>query len=304
MNPPPQENLKFDVDRELFPFESRFFDARCGARVHYIDEGQGPVVLMLHGNPTWSFLYRKMISAMSGHFRCVALDYPGFGLSTAPDGYDFLPRTHAEIVAEFVEKLDLKAYILVVQDWGGPIGLSVAARDPNRVRGLVIGNTWAWPLAGNRRFEVFSWLMGGPIGRFMARAFNGVWWFFMKEGFVVRPGEREMAMYRAPFEEKTNRIQTAIFPRQLVKAREFEAEVEAGLSRLASKEVLLLWGTEDFAFRDPELNRFKNLFENHEHQPLHASHFWQDEQGVAAASHVMDWAARRGWIRGTPSQEN
>ncbi|MDH3725909.1 MAG: alpha/beta fold hydrolase [Myxococcales bacterium] len=96
---------------------------------------------MLHGNPTWSFLYRKMISAMSGHFRCVALDYPGFGLSTAPDEYDFLPRTHAEIVAEFVEKLDFKAYILVAQDWGGPIGLSVAARYPDRVRGLVIGNT-------------------------------------------------------------------------------------------------------------------------------------------------------------------
>ena len=288
-----QKDLKFDVDRALFPFESKFVDSRGGASIHYVDEGQGPVVLMLHGNPTWSFLYRKMIARMSAHFRCVAVDYPGFGLSTAPDGYDFLPSTHADVVNEFVEALDLTNFIVVMQDWGGPIGLAVAERHPNRVRGLVIGNTWGWPLAGNLEMEAFSWLMGGPIGRTMARTFNGVWWFFMKKGFVERPSKTEMAMYRAPFLDRANRIQTAIFPRQLVKAQAFEAEVEAGLSKLSSKEVLFLWGTEDFAFKQPELKRFMTHFPNHEHHPLHASHFWQDDQGEVAADYIIDWAKRR-----------
>jgi haloalkane dehalogenase len=291
-----REDLKFDVDRALFPFESKFVDSRGGARIHYVDEGQGPVVLMLHGNPTWSFLYRKMIARMSAHFRCVAVDYPGFGLSTAPDGYDFLPSTHANVVSEFVEALDLADFIVVMQDWGGPIGLAVAERHPKRVRGLVIGNTWGWPLAGELRMEAFSWLMGGPIGRTMARTFNGVWRYFMKEGFVEQPSEPEMAMYRAPFLDRANRIQTAIFPRQLVKAQAFEAEVEAGLNKLSSKEVLFLWGTEDFAFRKPELERFMTYFPNHEHHALHASHFWQDDQGEVAADHILDWAKRQGWI--------
>lgn len=288
--------MKFEIDRELYPFESRFLETEIGAKVHYVDEGRGPVVLMLHGNPTWSFLYRKMIARMSTRFRCVALDFPGFGLSTAPEGYDFLPASHSEVLVEFVEKLDLNDFVVIMQDWGGPIGLSVAERFPDRVRGLVIGNTWGWPLKGDRRIEMFSWLMGGPIGRAMARSFNGVWRFFMKDGFVSRPSDRDLAMYKAPFQDRANRIQTAIFPRQLVKAYEFEAAVEARLKSLAEKPVLFLWGTKDFAFRDAELERFKGHFPNHVHHPLEASHFWQDEQGEAASAYILDWAQERGWI--------
>jgi pimeloyl-ACP methyl ester carboxylesterase len=94
----------------------------------------------------------------------------------------------------------------------------VASQDPDRVRGIVIGNTWAWPLRGARRYEVFSWIMGGPVGRFLAWAVNFVWWFFMKEGFVHRPTKQEMDMYRAPFLDRRNRRQTSIFPRQLVQS--------------------------------------------------------------------------------------
>ena len=78
------------VSPELFPYESRFLDLE-GCRLHYIDEGEGPVLLLLHGNPTWSFLYRRMVARLRDRFRCVALDYPGFGLSSAPPGYGFTP---------------------------------------------------------------------------------------------------------------------------------------------------------------------------------------------------------------------
>jgi len=281
--------MKFEVDKELFPFENHFLKTDTGTEVHYVDEGQGVVVLMLHGNPTWSFLYRKMIMNMKENYRCIAPDYPGFGLSNAPTGYDFLPNSHARVIFEFVEKLKLNNFILVMQDWGGPIGLLLAEKFPERVRGMVIGNTWAWPLKGNLRFAGFSWLMGGPIGRWMACSFNGVWRVFMKEGFVKQPSKQEMAMYEAPFRDKANRIQTSIFPRQLVKAYEFEKKVESGLQILREKPVLFLWGNKDFAFRQPELERFKSYFPNHSYKPLEASHFWQDEQGEIASVYMNDW---------------
>src|SRR5207302_280108 len=124
--------------------------------VHYVDEGQGPVVLMLHGNPSWSFLYRKIIRELSTNHRCIAVDYPGFGLSTARAGYGFTPREHSAVVEKWAASLDLKDVTLMVQDWGGPIGLGWAGRNPDRVKALLIGNTWAWPVNGDKGFESFS----------------------------------------------------------------------------------------------------------------------------------------------------
>ena len=89
------------VDHRLFPFESRFAEVD-GARVHYIDEGQGPVFFGLHGNPTWSFLYRHIVIGLKGRFRCIALDYPGFGLSSAPAGYGYTVAEHSRVVEGFV----------------------------------------------------------------------------------------------------------------------------------------------------------------------------------------------------------
>jgi len=156
---------KFKVNKQLFPFENKFVELSGGSKIHYIDEGQGPVLLMFHGNPSWSFLYRKMIQHLKNDFRCIAFDYPGFGLSEAPKGYDFSAKTHSLVAEEFINKLKLEDVIIIGQDWGGPIGLGWAGRNPNKIKGAVLGNTWAWPLAGNLRFEAFSWLMGGPIGR-------------------------------------------------------------------------------------------------------------------------------------------
>jgi haloalkane dehalogenase len=138
-----------------------------GARLHYVDDGSGPTILMLHGNPTSSFLYRHLIAGLRDRFRCVALDYPGFGESRAPAGYDFTPRTHSYVVERFVEQLGLGALTLFVQDWGGPIGLGFAGRPPELVQRLVVGNTWAWPVNGDRHFEYFSRLMGEGAGHYI-----------------------------------------------------------------------------------------------------------------------------------------
>ena len=190
------------VDEGLFPFESRFADVR-GHAVHYVDEGSGPPLLMLHGNPTWSFLYREVIERLRDSFRCIALDLPGLGLSTAAPGYGYRPEDHADVVHAFVEQLDLSGLTLVVQDWGGPIGLKVAQRSPQRFDRLVLTNTWAWPVNGDLHFEGFARSMGGPLGRELIRRVN------LLVNVIVPVGHRrrrvtaeEMAHYRGALSDR------------------------------------------------------------------------------------------------------
>ncbi|MBX7080686.1 MAG: alpha/beta fold hydrolase [Nannocystaceae bacterium] len=240
----------------LFPFTSRFVELD-GHRIHYIDEGEGPVLLMLHGNPTWSFVWRHLVLALRDEFRCIALDYPGFGLSQARDGYDLLPSSHARVVAAFVDALALPSFTPVVQDWGGPIGLWVAARLHPRVTALVIGNTMAWPVADDPHFARFSRMMGGALGSFAIRRFNAFVNVMIPLGTKRRRlSGAEMAAYRRPLDTAARREGSAVFPRAIVGESGFLAEVEAGLPALADKPALLVWGDRDIAFREQERQRF------------------------------------------------
>jgi haloalkane dehalogenase len=132
------------LPEHLFPLQGVHVGVDA-ANVHYVDEGDGPVLLLMHGNPIYSFLYRELITGLRDRFRCIAIDYPGFGLSTAPPGYRFTPAEHADIIEKVVQRLDLTGITMMVQDWGGPIGFAVATRNPERFSAFVIGNTWAWP---------------------------------------------------------------------------------------------------------------------------------------------------------------
>jgi haloalkane dehalogenase len=116
--------LPFAVPTALFPVEHRFLDLD-GARIHYVDEGSGETLLLLHGNPSWSFLYRKITAALHNDFRCVALDYPGYGMSDAPPGYGFTPKEHSMVLERFVDRLGPGNLTIMAQDWGGPIGWSL-----------------------------------------------------------------------------------------------------------------------------------------------------------------------------------
>lgn len=147
----------------------RVIDLPSGARVHYADVGTGETLLFLHGNPAWSFQRRDLIGGLRGSFRCVALDYPGFGLSSAPPGYGFTTREQSHALEEFVDRLGLHDLTPVMQDWGGPIGLGLAGRRPQLVRRLVLGNTYAWPTSTSEPRGMFSKIAGGPIGEFVQR---------------------------------------------------------------------------------------------------------------------------------------
>jgi haloalkane dehalogenase len=278
------------LPESLFPFESRFLEI-SGSRVHYVDEGRGPPLLLLHGNPTYSFLYRHLIRRLSSRFRCIALDYPGFGLSIAPAGYDFRPATHSRIVEAFVRALGLGGLTMMVQDWGGPIGLGVAGRYPEAFRALVIGNTFAWPAQGNPRAERFSRFMGGPIGGALIYGANAFVNVFIPGGMKrQRPTREVMAAYRGPFPTFRSRRPMHVFPREILASRDFLAEVEAGLARLRDLPALVVWGDRDVAFQERERERFERIFPRHRTVILRgAAHYIQEDAPDEIAAALERW---------------
>ncbi len=275
---------------ELLPFESRFLELD-GHTIHHLDEGEGPVLLMLHGNPTWSFLYRHLIGLLRARFRCVALDYPGFGLSRAAEGYGFLPADHARVVEAFVKRLGLETFTPIVQDWGGPIGLRVAGQMPERVRSLVVLNTFAWPVERDPHFVRFSRVMGGAIGGFAIRHFNAFVNVMIPMGTPRRSLSRaEMTAYRKPMDTPERREATHIFPREIVGSSPFLAEVEQGLRGLAEKPTLFVWGDADIAFRQQELDRFVTLLPRSTvRQVAGAGHFMQEDAPNEIAEAIDRW---------------
>lgn len=253
----PTQRVLSDAEyRTLFPYRSRYADLESGARIHYVDEGQGPTLLLLHGNPASAFLYRHLISELRGDFRVIAADYPGFGKSKAPAGYGYSAREQAQKMVEFFDHLRLDRAVLMVQDWGGPIGFHLAKARSDRVRGFVIGNTWAWPLAGLRRYELFSTIMGGPIGRGITQAHLGVIHVFLRRGVVKPLAENAYAAYFQPFINGDSTPVTT-FPRELIGATPFLEVVEKGLMQLRDKEALIVWGEKDFAFGPDFRKRFE-----------------------------------------------
>src|SRR5258708_25377198 len=127
-----QNDVLAHVSPDLLPFEHHYLE-HDGARIHYLDEGAGDTVLLLHGNPAWSFLYRKVIAGLRDEYRCVAPDFPGYGLSSAPAAYGYTPLEHSIVLERLVDALGLRELTMMGQDWGGPIGFGLAGRRPELV---------------------------------------------------------------------------------------------------------------------------------------------------------------------------
>ena len=279
------------VPAELSPFESHYADV-AGSRVHYVDDGTGPPLLLLHGNPTWSFLYRNVIVGLRDRYRCIAVDYPGFGLSRAAPGYGYTPAEHAGVLEQLVTRLDLAGVTMMVQDWGGPIGFAVATRHAERFTAFVIGNTWAWPKS-DPGTQLFSRLLGGPVGRRLI-ANRNIFVEKLLPGGVRRVtlSEAVMNAYRGPFPTPSSRRPTAVFPREILASRPFLAGIEGRLSELADRPALLVWPTKDVAFRDPERRRWEELFPDHRTVLLDgAGHYIQEDAADEIVAAIRSWRA-------------
>ena len=282
-------SIDFTPDPGLYPFRSRWFDSSQG-RVHYIDEGNGPPILFCHGNPTWSFLYRNIIVALRDRFRCIAPDYLGFGLSDRPSRFGYKVDQHARVVGELVDALELDGYLTMGQDWGGPVSMAVAVERAERVRGVILGNTWFWR-TDELTTKIFSRVMGSPP---MQRAIlhrN----FFVEQlipaGTAHRPSAAVMEHYRAVQPNPAARKGVAEMPKQILAAHALLGRLGREVpAKLGDKPALLVWGMKDFAFRPgPTLPRMRSAFPDHVLVELPgAKHFIQEDAPEAIAVAIVD----------------
>jgi haloalkane dehalogenase len=282
--------IEFMPDRMLYPFESHWFDSSAG-RMHYIDEGAGTPILFCHGNPTWSFLYRQIVTRLRDRFRCIAVDYLGFGLSDRPDAYGYTIEEHAGTVGELVDHLMLDGFITMGQDWGGPISMAVDSVRAERVRGVVLGNTWFWP-ADNPMTKLFSRMMST---RRMQRA------ILEKNFFVERIVPRGMARTLTPAEmehyrkaQPTPEARRGVteMPKQILAARPLLERLAREVpATLAAKPALFAWGMKDFAFKPKRiLPRLQATFPDHTVVELpEAKHYIQED----APEQIADAIAAR-----------
>jgi haloalkane dehalogenase len=277
------------LSRELYPFDGHVAEV-AGARVHYVDEGSGPPLLLLHGNPTWSFLYRDVITGLRDRFRCIAPDYPGFGLSGPAPGYGYTAAEHAAVIEQLIVRLDLRDATMMVQDWGGPIGMAAATRHPDRFAAFVIGNTWAWPKS-DPATQLFSRLLGGPVGRYLILRRN----FFVEKAIPGSMRRRTlppavMEAYRGPFPTPQSRRPVHVFPREILAARPFLAEVERRLPVLRDRPALIVWPTKDVAFGERERRRWETVFPDHRTTLLEgAGHYVQEEASDEIVAAIAAW---------------
>ncbi len=268
--------IDFTPDAGLYPFTSRWFDGSRG-RMHYVDEGSGPPLLLCHGNPTWSFLYRDIIVALRDRFRCIAPDYLGFGLSERPAGFGYTIEEHASAVGEFVDHLGLDGYLSMGQDWGGPISMAVATARADRVAGIVLGNTWFWPSDG-LGMKLFSKTLSTG---FMQRQ------ILEKNFFVERLmpfatskdlDDRVLAHYLGVQPNPAARAGVAMMPRQILDARPLLERLAREVpAKLGAKPTLLVWGMKDVGFKSM-LPRMRTMFSDYVLVEMpDANHFIQED---------------------------
>ena len=285
----------FTPDPRLFPFESHWWDADVpdagfSGRVHYIDEGSGPPILFIHGNPTWSFLWRGIVIRLRKRFRCIALDLPGFGLSQGPDGQALRPEEHADVVAAFVRRLDLHDLIVAGQDWGGPIGLRVACDEPDRLRGLVMGNTFYWPL-DSVRHKAFSYAMSTAPAQ-KAIVHRNLFAEKILPQAVLHPlADEVLAQYRDALASPSRRHGAARFPRELVRSSGWLRDLAEDVPRiLGNVPLLLAWGVRDIAFPPDMMDRFREDFRLVKVSRLEAKHFIQEDCPAEISEAIGLWA--------------
>ncbi|MBI2890169.1 MAG: alpha/beta fold hydrolase [Nitrospirae bacterium] len=280
-----------------------------GHQIHYVDEGTGEIILMLHGNPTWAYLYRHLIHALSGEYRCVAPDHLGFGFSDKPYRADYSMRAHIMRLTQFVRKLALKDVTLVGQDWGGIIGLGWAVREKVTVKRLVVLNTagFAPPNPGEiLRMKPFPWgllllpLLRTPVaGELFVQGLNGFVRYLLPKGFHHRErlSKEVMEGYLDPYPTWASRRAHLESVRQipvLPSHPTWQLLEEIG-AELMGWEVpaQIIWGMRDPVFGPWFLEEFERRLPNHAPSLRieDAGHFLQDDTPDVISNKIREFMA-------------
>lgn len=270
------------VAESLYPFQGRFLDVGEGVRLHYLDEGRGESLVLLHGNPTWSFYYRRLVLALRGRYRLTVPDHVGCGYSDMPSDaqYPYRLERRVQDLEALLDHLQLERGVtLVVHDWGGMIGLALAVRRPARIARLIVMNTAAFPMPADKRFPLTLALCRGALGACLVRGLN----LFCRG--TVRIGTKRAPLapdvrtgYLAPYDSWAHRIAVHRFVQDIPlhdthPSMPLVADTARGLERLAQVPMCIFWGARDFVFDEPFLVEWRRRFPHAEvHRFADAGH--------------------------------
>jgi len=289
-----------------FPFASRRVDVG-GAEMAVVDEGPRHsklTFLLLHGNPTWGYLYRNFIPELAKTHRVIVPDDVGFGRSAKPrDPNYYTLERHIANLTTLLDKLKATNVVVVVQDWGGPIGMGWATRNPSKVAGVVVMNTWAFIRDPPFKLPwLFRFLFLGKGGWKRVVDKNAfVELILKKRGTVRKLDPIDVDAYRAPFPTPADRIGIGRFPQLIPETAKPQHEswatmaaTEDKLPKLVGKPALICWAMKDPAFRKPALERWKRAFPNAEgpHLLPNAGHYLQEDAAPDVLAHINAWVAK------------
>jgi len=246
-----------NILEQTFPFNRNYIN-RNGHQYHYVNEGKGSPVVMVHGNPSWSFYYRNLVSELSKNHQCIVPDHIGCGLSDKPDddGYDYTLVNRIDDLEALLDHLEVKENItLVVHDWGGMIGMGYAMRYPERIKRLVILNTGAFHLPITKKLPPALWLGRNTfIGTLLVRGFNAFSSVASYIGVKRKPMEKDIRQaYVAPFNSWKNSISTLRFIQDIPlkptdRNYQLVTDISESLAQFKKLPMLVCWGLKDFVF--------------------------------------------------------
>ncbi|MBD1396764.1 alpha/beta fold hydrolase [Pontibacter sp. JH31] len=279
------------LDTKEYPFKSRFLELEAG-KMHYIDEGEGHPIVMIHGTPSWSFVYRNLIKLLSKKHRCIALDLIGFGLSDKPKDWSYKPRAHAANFEQLMEHLQLKDITLIVHDFGAPIGLAYAINHPENVKNIVMLNTWTWSLSNHQVFSKASKYLVGPLGKFLHSKLNVTTGKLVQElfGKESKIPEKLQEQYTRALGDPDECVSSLACARELVGVSKWYDELWKERKKIQDIPTLILWGEQDKLVKIDALQRWKNFF--HECYVLHfedSGHFLMEEHADDVAGYVSNF---------------
>jgi cis-3-alkyl-4-acyloxetan-2-one decarboxylase len=266
------------VVTKLYPFSSHTLQLEK-LHYHYLDEGSGETLLMLHGNPTWSFYYRNLILGLKDSYRCVVPDHMGMGKSDKPQDYPYTLSQHIDNLEKLADYLDLNDITLVVHDWGGAIGMGFAVRHPERIRRMVIFNTAAF-LSQEIPLSLSLCRVPG-FGAIAIRGFNAfargaIRWACIKQ---ERMTKEVQAGYLEPYDNYANRVANLRFVQDIPLSPDSPSysvvqDIEENLKIFQKHPVQIIWGAHDFVFNDHFLKRWQEIFPQAEvHRMEDAGHY-------------------------------
>ncbi len=282
--------LSIEPFRDLYPFESRFIELGPH-RMHYLDEGQGETLLMLHGNPTWSFYYRNLVKGLRSQYRCVVPDHIGCGLSDKPQEYNYTLSQHIDNLAALVDHLNLDHLTLVMHDWGGSIGMGLAVRAPEKIKRLIFFNTAAF-IADRIPFSInlCRYPIIGPLAilKFNLFARMATSWACKQTNRMVGKVRKG---YLAPYNSPQNRIANLRFVQDIPLTPDIPSypvveHIESQLGYFRDRPAMIIWGMQDFCFTEYFLDRWKKYFPNAEvHEVEQAGHYVVED----ADEEIIPW---------------